>query len=77
MLKNYVSGKVIVLSIMPLNDGWASPAQLVGCIQRGDVILSINDKSLINVPYVQVSILVDKLAPLSHLSSKDGLVLVK
>ena len=74
MKLSILSGKVIILSIMPLNDGRASPAQLAGYIQRGDVILSINDKSLINVPFEQVSVLVDRLAPLSHPSSKDGLV---
>ncbi len=69
-----LSGKVIVQNVMPLNDGRASPAQLSGYIKKGDVIISINDKSLSCVPFENVNVLVDRLAPLSHPSSADGLV---
>lgn len=69
-----LSGKVIVQNVMPLNDGRASPAQLSGYIKKGDVIISINDKSLSFLPFENVNVLVDRLAPLSHPSSADGLV---
>jgi hypothetical protein len=69
-----LSGMVIVQNIIPLNDGRASPAQLSGLIHRGDVILSINGKSLSSLPFENINILVDRLAPLSHPSSSDGLV---
>lgn len=69
-----LSGKVIVQSIIPLNDGRASPAQLSGYIQRGDVILSINEKSLARIGPDKVHQLVDLLAPLSNPKSIDGLL---
>jgi hypothetical protein len=81
-----VGGKVIVQQLNPLEDGRASPAQLAGVIQRGDVLLSINDVSLLNLPIDQ---LMRGLSPLStpdsngvfqrvlrlRLASKEGLPL--
>lgn len=40
------TGQVIVQRVTPLIDGRASPAQLTGRIQRGDVLLSIDGVSL-------------------------------
>jgi len=57
-----LQGKVIVQQLNPLQDGRASPAQLVGVIQRGDVLLSINNQSLLDLPIDQ---LMKGLAPLS------------
>lgn len=82
-----VGGKVIVQQLNPLEDGRASPAQLAGVIQRGDVLLSINDVSLLNLPIDQ---LMRGLSPLStpdssgvfqrvlrlRLASKEGLPLL-
>lgn len=45
-----------------LSDGRASPAQLTGLIKRGDVLLSINGVSLVNLPIDQ---LMRGLSPLS------------
>ncbi len=50
MKLNIVGGKVIVQTLNALLDGRASPAQLTGVIKRGDVLLSINDTSLVNLP---------------------------
>ena len=36
------TGQVIVQRVTPLLDGRASPAQLTGCIQRGDVLIAID-----------------------------------
>lgn len=61
-----VGGRVIVQSLNGLSDGRASPAQLTGVIQRGDVLLSIGNKSLVQLP-------IDKLmAGLKPLSSPDA-----
>ena len=57
-----ISGKVIVQQLNPLLDGRASPAQLVGLVKRGDVLLSINNFSLVNLPIDQ---LMRGLSPLS------------
>jgi hypothetical protein len=57
-----VAGRVVVQSVQSLRDGRASPAQLAGSIQRGDVLLSINDQSLVNLP---VDLLMRGLQPLS------------
>ena len=57
-----VGGKIIVQSLIPLKDGRASPAQLSGCIQRGDVLLQINHRSLVNIPFDQLML---SLKPLS------------
>ncbi|KAL7569184.1 hypothetical protein ACA910_017008 [Epithemia clementina (nom. ined.)] len=57
-----VEGKIIVQGLIPLKDGRASPAQLSGCIQRGDVLLQINDRSLVNIPFDQLML---SLTPLS------------
>lgn len=55
-------GRVIVQALNPLSDGLASPAQLVGVIQRGDVLLAIGSLSLVNLPVDQ---LMEGLRPLS------------
>jgi hypothetical protein len=57
-----VGGKVIVQHLNALNDGLASPAQLAGIIQRGDVLLAIGCISLVNLPVDQ---LMEGLRPLS------------
>lgn len=58
-----VGGRVIVQKLSTLADGRASPAQLTGMIQRGDVLLAIGNVSLVLLP-------IDKLmAGLSPLSS--------
>lgn len=62
MKLNIIGGKVIVQALQPLEDGRASPAQLTGVIQRGDVLLSINERSLVQMP---LDVLVDGLKPLS------------
>mmetsp|Transcript_16747 Transcript_16747/g.46019 ORF Transcript_16747/g.46019 Transcript_16747/m.46019 type:complete len:1288 (+) Transcript_16747:157-4020(+) len=49
-----IGGKIIVQGIIPLKDGRASPAQLAGCIERGDVLLQINHQSLVNQPFEQL-----------------------
>lgn len=55
-------GRVIVQSLNSLSDGLASPAQLAGVIQRGDVLLAIGNLSLANLPIHQ---LMEGLRPLS------------
>jgi hypothetical protein len=62
MKLSVVGGKVIVQHLNPLSDGRASPAQLVGVVQRGDVLLSINNFSLVHLP---IDLLMDRLKPLS------------
>lgn len=62
MKLNIIGGKVIVQRINALADGRASPAQLTGLIQRGDVLLSIDNVSLVNLPLDQ---LLNGLKPLS------------
>lgn len=62
MKLNIIGGKVIVQRINTLSDGRASPAQLTGLIQRGDVLLSIDNVSIVNLPLDQ---LIDGLKPLS------------
>ncbi len=57
-----VGGRVIVQSLNPLADGLASPAQLAGVIQRGDVLLAVGNVSLVNLPVDQ---LMEGLRPLS------------
>jgi hypothetical protein len=57
-----VGGKVIVQNLNTLADGYASPAQLAGIIQRGDVLLAVGSKSLVNLPIDQ---LMQGLQPLS------------
>ena len=64
-----IAGKVIVQNVTCLADGRASPAQLAGSIRRGDVLLAINDYSLINLPFEQ---LMRGLSPLST-PNADGL----
>ena len=44
-----LGGRVVVQGLKPLADGRASPAQLVGLVQPGDVLLAINGTSLVNV----------------------------
>ena len=60
-------GRVIVQSLNSLGDGLASPAQLAGVIQRGDVLLAIGNLSLANLPIDQ---LMDGLRPLSTPNSR-------
>lgn len=55
-------GRVIVQTLNCLKDGRASPAQLTGVIQRGDVLLAVGDMSLANLPIDQ---LMTGLKPLS------------
>lgn len=55
-------GRVIVQSLNSLKDGRASPAQLTGVIQRGDVLLAVGEVSLANMPIDQ---LMNGLKPLS------------
>ena len=55
-------GRVIVQSLNALKDGRASPAQLTGVIQRGDVLLAVGEVSLANMPIDQ---LMNGLKPLS------------
>ena len=62
MKLNIIGGKVIVQRVNTLSDGRASPAQLTGLIQRGDVLLSIDNVSLVNLPLDQ---LLTGLKPLS------------
>jgi hypothetical protein len=62
MKLSVVGGKVIVQILNCLGDGRASPAQLVGVIKRGDVLLSINGVSLVSLPIDQ---LMGGLSPLS------------
>lgn len=62
MKLNIIGGKVIVQRINTLSDGRASPAQLTGLIKRGDVLLSIDNVSLVNLPLDQ---LLNGLKPLS------------
>lgn len=63
-----LSGKVIVQKLMPLQDGRASPAQLTGMVSRGDVLLSIDGRSLVGLGNLDV--LVDRLKPLSTPNEK-------
>lgn len=62
MKLNILGGRVIVQTINPLADGRASPAQLTGMVKRGDVLIAIDGKSIINLPLEQ---LVVALQPLS------------
>ena len=62
MKLSVVAGKVIIQTLNQLSDGRASPAQMVGDIQRGDVLLSINNFSLVHLP---IDLLMDRLKPLS------------
>jgi hypothetical protein len=55
-------GQVVVQSLNSLSDGLASPAQLAGVVQRGDVLLAIGNLSLANLPINQ---LMEGLSPLS------------
>jgi hypothetical protein len=57
-----VGGRLIVQGLNALSDGRASPAQLTGNIQRGDILLSIDSLSLVNLPIDQ---LLNALKPLS------------
>jgi hypothetical protein len=61
-----VAGKVIVHHLNALDDGRASPAQLTGVISRGDVLISVNHRSLVNLPLDQ---LMSCLGPLSTADS--------
>jgi hypothetical protein len=60
-------GRVIVQSLNSLSDGLASPAQLAGVVQRGDVLLAIGNLSLANLPFNQ---LMEGLSPLSTPDSR-------
>ncbi|KAL3943392.1 MAG: hypothetical protein SGBAC_002558 [Bacillariaceae sp.] len=57
-----VGGRVIVQKLASLADGRASPAQLTGVIQRGDVLLAIGTMSLVQLP---IDKLMSGLSPLS------------
>ena len=45
-----IGGKVIVQSLDALSDGRKSPAQLAGNIRRGDVLVSIDELSIVGLP---------------------------
>ena len=62
MKLSVISAKVIVQGLNPLSDGRASPAQLAGLVKRGDVLLSINGVSLVNLSPEE---LMKGLSPLS------------
>lgn len=66
MKLSVAGGKVIVQHLNALADGRASPAQLTGVVRRGDVLVSINDLSLVNLPIDQL------MAGLSPLSTPDA-----
>jgi hypothetical protein len=66
MKLSVAGGKVIVQHLNALADGRASPAQLTGVVQRGDVLVSINDLSLVNLPIDQL------MAGLGPLSTPDA-----
>mmetsp|Transcript_7430 Transcript_7430/g.12364 ORF Transcript_7430/g.12364 Transcript_7430/m.12364 type:complete len:1143 (+) Transcript_7430:213-3641(+) len=68
MKLNIIGGRVIVQAVNPLGDGRASPAQLSGLVERGDVLLSVDYKSIVNLPLDQ---LVIGLKPLST-AQDDG-----
>jgi hypothetical protein len=70
MKLSVIAGKVIVQSLNALIDGRASPAQLAGLIRRGDVLVAVNDISLVRLPIDQ---LMKALAPLSTPDSTTGL----
>lgn len=61
MKLSVIQGHVIIQRLNCLSDGRASPAQM-SLVQRGDVILSVNDVSLVSLPIDQ---LMQGLAPLS------------
>lgn len=63
-------GQYIVKCLIPLRDGRASPAQLTGCIQRGDVLIQINHQSLLHIPPYQFMMILKRL--LMTPNSKDG-----
>jgi hypothetical protein len=56
-------GRVIVQTLNALSDGRASPAQLTGVIQRGDVLLAVGEISLAN--QLPIDQLMRGLEPLS------------
>ena len=64
-----LAGRVIVQHLNPLSDGRASPAQLSGAIHRGDVLLSIDCTSIVNLSLEQLML---ALKPLST-ANEDGL----
>eukprot|EP00934_Nitzschia_sp_Nitz4_P008825 Nitzschia sp. Nitz4//scaffold57_size113557//83627//86971//NITZ4_004003-RA/size113557-augustus-gene-0.61-mRNA-1//1//CDS//3329554882//8815//frame0 len=64
-----VGGRVIVQMLNSLSDGRASPAQAVGTIRRGDILLAVGDLSLVNLPIDQ---LMHALKPLSSPETPDG-----
>ncbi len=68
-----LSGKVIVQAVTPLSDGRASPAQLAGKVSKGDVLLSIDGRSLVygGLEDFNLDLLVERLQPLST-PSEDG-----
>eukprot|EP00548_Thalassiothrix_antarctica_P005859 CAMPEP_0194148652 /NCGR_PEP_ID=MMETSP0152-20130528/33629_1 /TAXON_ID=1049557 /ORGANISM="Thalassiothrix antarctica, Strain L6-D1" /LENGTH=1205 /DNA_ID=CAMNT_0038850315 /DNA_START=77 /DNA_END=3694 /DNA_ORIENTATION=+ len=65
MKLNIIAGQVIVQDVTPLEDGRASPAQLSGMIREGDVLLSIDANSIVNLPFDQL------IAGLKALSTAD------
>jgi hypothetical protein len=64
-----LGGKVIVQHLNALSDGRASPAQLVGVVRRGDVLLSIDNVSLVKLRIEQLA---DALKPLSSPDATSG-----
>ena len=48
-------GFVIVQEVTSLKDGRASPTQISGRIKRGDILVTINKKSIVGMPFVEMS----------------------
>lgn len=69
MKLNVVDGKVIVQHLKPLEDGKASPAQLTGVVSRGDILLAVNEKSLVGLTLDE---LMSALSPLSAPNSSGS-----
>ena len=70
-----LEGFVIVQEISPLSDGRASPAQLNGCISRGDILVAIGDKMICGMPFMQLSGYLKKLSFDQSTRSKQKLLL--
>jgi len=61
MKLSLIGGQVIVQSLSPLKDGRASPAQLSSIIRVGDVLYSIDGKSLRGLDITQLSLALQPL----------------
>jgi hypothetical protein len=65
-----LGGKVIVQNVIGLEDGRASPAQITGLISRGDVLIAVDDSSLVGLASLER--LIDRLKPLSAPMDDQG-----